>query len=119
MQLRASYLMPLRILFGTDQTLGLPVTSSTAVTATPNNHVTYFQPKIGGRRGGSRRRLALRVGCEPSDEIVLLRRTPRASTTPAGLTISSPRAESTKIMPSIRILICDLDGVIRHFVPHA
>ena len=54
--------MPLRILFGTDQTLGLPVTSSTAVTATPNNHVTYFQPKIGGRRGRSRRRLGLRVG---------------------------------------------------------
>ena len=46
MQLRGCYLIPLRILFGTDQTLGLPVTSSTAVTATPNNHVTYFQPNV-------------------------------------------------------------------------
>lgn len=44
---------------------------------------------------------------------------PAASATPAGPTTSSPRAESTKIMPTIRILNCDLDGVIRHFDPHA
>ena len=52
MQLRRCYLIPLRILFGSDQTLGLPVTSSTAVTATPNNHVTYFLPNVGVNAAG-------------------------------------------------------------------
>ena len=118
MQLRASYLMPLRILFGTDQTLGLPVTSSTAVTATPNNHITYFQPNVGVNAAG---RVAVSAFVLADGRVMRScssggRRVPQY---PAGLTTSSPRAESTKIMPSIRILICDLDGVIRHFVPHA